>query len=47
MTKPTRGSKTAVTRAELCEAIYKKVGLSRSGSDQVGGNCARGNYPLP
>ena len=35
MTKPTRRSKTAVTRAELCEAIYKKVGLSRSESARL------------
>jgi integration host factor subunit alpha len=35
MTQPTRRSKTAVTRAELCQAIYKKVGLSRSESTRL------------
>jgi integration host factor subunit alpha len=35
MTKPTRSSRTAVTRAGLCEATYKKVGLSRSESSRL------------
>jgi integration host factor subunit alpha len=35
MTKPTRRSKTAVTRAGLCEAIYKTVGLSQSESARL------------
>jgi integration host factor subunit alpha len=32
MTKPARKSRTAVTRVDLYEAVYKKVGLSRSES---------------
>ena len=35
MIKPTRRSRIAVTRADLGEAIYKKVGLSRSESAKL------------